>query len=38
MKNILTKLTRLNGLINLGAVNRLKDELGGKFTVTKTHH
>jgi hypothetical protein len=32
------KLTRLNGMITLEAVNRLKDELGGIFTVAKTHH
>jgi hypothetical protein len=32
------KLTCLNGVIIPEAVNRLKDELGGIFTVTKTHH
>jgi hypothetical protein len=32
------KLTRLNGLITPEAVDKLKDELGGIFTVTKTHH
>jgi hypothetical protein len=32
------KLTRLNGMITPEAVNKLKDELGGIFTVTKTHH
>jgi hypothetical protein len=32
------KLTCLNGMITLEAVNRLKDELGRIFTVAKTHH
>jgi hypothetical protein len=32
------KLTRLNGVITPEAVDKLKDELGGIFTVTKTHH
>jgi hypothetical protein len=32
------KLTRLNGVITLEAVNKLKDDLGRIFTVTKTHH
>jgi hypothetical protein len=32
------KLTRLNGVITPEAVNKLKDELNGIFTVTKTHH
>jgi hypothetical protein len=32
------KLTRLNGMITLAAVDRLKDELGGIFMVAKTHH
>jgi hypothetical protein len=32
------KLTCLNRVITLEAVNRLKDELGGIFMVTKTHH
>ncbi len=32
------KLTRTNGVITPEAVNKLKDELGGIFTVTKTHH
>ena len=32
------KLTCLNGVITPEAVNRLKDELGGIFTVAKTHH
>ncbi len=32
------KLTRLNGAITPEAVDKLEDELGGIFTVTKTHH
>jgi hypothetical protein len=32
------KLTCLNGVITPKAVNKLKDELSGIFTVTKTHH
>jgi hypothetical protein len=32
------KLTRLNGVITPEAVDRLKDELSGIFTVAKTHH
>jgi hypothetical protein len=32
------KLTCLNGVITPEAVNKLEDELGGIFTVTKTHH
>ncbi len=32
------KWTRLNGVITPKAVDKLKDELGGIFTVTKTHH
>jgi hypothetical protein len=32
------KLTRLNGVITPEAVNKLEDELGGIFTVVKTHH
>jgi hypothetical protein len=32
------KLTHLNGVITPNAVDKLKDELGGIFTVTKTHH
>jgi hypothetical protein len=32
------KLTCLNNVITPKAVNKLKDELGGIFTVTKTHH
>ncbi len=31
------KLTRLNSMITPEAVNRLKNELGGIFTVAKTH-
>ena len=32
------KMTKLNGLITPEAVDKLKDELGGIFTVLKTHH
>jgi hypothetical protein len=32
------KLTRTNGMITPEAVDKLKDELGGIFMVTKTHH
>ncbi len=32
------KLTCINGVITPKAVNKLKDELGGIFMVTKTHH
>ena len=32
------KLTRINGVITPEAVDKLEDELGGIFTVTKTHH
>jgi hypothetical protein len=32
------KLTHLNGVITPEAVDKLEDELGGIFTVTKTHH
>ena len=32
------KMTRLNGLITPEAVDKLKDKLGGIFTVAKTHH
>jgi hypothetical protein len=32
------KLTRLSGVITPEAVDKLEDELGGIFTVTKTHH
>ena len=31
-------MTRLNGVITPEAVDRLEDELGGIFTVVKTHH
>jgi len=32
------KVTRPNGVITPEAVDKLEDELGGIFTVTKTHH
>jgi hypothetical protein len=32
------KLTHLNGMITPEAINKLEDELGGIFTVTKAHH
>jgi len=32
------KLTRLNGVITPEAADKLEDELGGIFTVAKTHH
>ena len=32
------KMTRLNGLITPEAVDKLEDEIGGIFTVAKTHH
>ena len=32
------KLTRINGVINPEAINKLKDELRGIFTVVKRHH
>jgi hypothetical protein len=32
------KLTRINGVITPEAVDKLEDELGGIFTVAKTHH
>ena len=32
------KLTRLNGMITPDSVDKLEDELGGIFTVAKTHH
>ena len=32
------KMTKLNGPITSEAVNKLEDELGGIFTVVKTHH
>ncbi len=31
-------MTRLNGLITPEDVDKLEDELGGIFTVAKTHH
>ena len=36
--NLRDKLTRLHGVITPEAVDRLEDELGGIFTVIKTHH
>ncbi len=36
--NLWNKLTHLNGVITLEAVDKLEDKLGGIFTVTKTHH
>ncbi len=36
--SLCNKLTCINGVITLEAVNKLEDELGGIFTVTKTHH
>lgn len=36
--NLRDKLTRLNGVITPEAVDKLEDELGGIFTVAKTHH
>ena len=36
--NLRDKLTRLNGVITPEAVDKLEDELGGIFTVEKTHH
>ena len=32
------KLTRINGVINTEAIKKLEDDLGGIFTVVKTHH
>jgi hypothetical protein len=32
------KVTRLNGVIPPDAVDKLEDELGGIFTMAKTHH
>jgi hypothetical protein len=32
------KLTCLNGVITLEAINKLKDKLSGIFTMAKTHH
>ena len=36
--NLRDKMTHLNGVILLEAINTLKDELGGISTVIKTHH
>jgi hypothetical protein len=36
--NLRDKLTCLNGLITLEAVDKLKDKLGRIFTVAKTYH
>jgi hypothetical protein len=36
--SLLDKLTCLNGVITLESIDRLKDKLGGIFTVAKTHH
>jgi hypothetical protein len=36
--SLCNKLTCLLGVITPEAINRLKDELGGIFTVAKTHH
>jgi hypothetical protein len=36
--SLCNKLTCLNSMITLEAIDRLKDELGGIFTVAKTHH
>jgi hypothetical protein len=36
--NLRDKLTCLNGMITLEAVDKLKEELGRIFTVAKTHH
>jgi hypothetical protein len=36
--NLRDKMTRLNGVITPEAVDRLEDELGGIFTIVKTHH
>jgi hypothetical protein len=36
--NLRDKLTRLNGVITPKTVDKLEDELGGIFTVAKTHH
>jgi hypothetical protein len=32
------KLTHINGTISPEAINKLKDKLGGIFTMVKTHH
>ena len=36
--NLRDKMTRLNGVITPAAIDCLEDELGGIFTVAKTHH
>ncbi len=36
--NLHDKLTRLNGVITPEAVDKLEDEIGGIFTMAKTHH
>ncbi len=36
--NLHDKLTRLNSVITQEAVNKLEDEIGGIFTLAKTHH
>jgi hypothetical protein len=36
--NLRDKMTRLNGVITPEAIDRLEDELGGVFTVVKSHH
>jgi hypothetical protein len=36
--NLWDKLTCLNGVITPEAIDKLKDKLGGIFTVAKTHH
>ena len=36
--NARDKLTRINGAVTPEAIDKLKDELGGIFTVVKTHH
>ena len=36
--NLRDKMTRLNGVITPAAIDCLEDELGGIFTVVKTHH
>jgi hypothetical protein len=36
--SLCNKLTCLNGVITPEAIDRLKESLGGIFTVVKTHH
>jgi hypothetical protein len=36
--NLWDKLTRLDGVITLEAIKKLKNKLGGIFTMAKTHH